>query len=230
MQVYIGTSGWSYFWNPKKNLQWYVDNTPFNAVEVNSTFYRFPFESYIKSWSKFGDRLRFVIKVHRSITHIHKLNEQAKGDWQKFKGYFEPLDNFIDFYLFQMPPSFRSENLDRVIDFAKFTSLGERFAFEPRDKDWFKEEIYEKLRENKITFVSVNAPTLPDDLILTTSSLYVRFHGKEKWYSYVYSEEELKEYVNKIKKISPQKVYIFFNNDTGMLPNGKLMVELFSKL
>ncbi|MGB9857622.1 MAG: DUF72 domain-containing protein [Dictyoglomaceae bacterium] len=228
MNVFIGTSGWSYFWNPKKSLQWYIENTPFNAVEVNSTFYRFPFESFIKSWLKFGDKLRFVIKVHRSITHIHRLNESAKEQWEKFRNYFISLESFIDFYLFQMPPSFKSENLERVINFAKFTDLGERFAFEPRNKDWFKEEIYEKLRKNKITFVSVSAPTLPDDLIVTTSSLYLRFHGKGKWYSYVYSEEELREFAEKIKKLSPQKVYIFFNNDTGMLPNGETMVKLLS--
>jgi len=226
MNIYIGTSGWSYFWNPKKNLQWYVENTPFNAVEVNSTFYRFPFESFIKSWAKYGEKLRFVIKVHRSITHLYKLNNEAKEQWNKFKNYFLPLDNFIDFYLFQMPPSFKSENIDKVIYFANFTELGERFAFEPRNKEWFKEEIYEKFRRNKITFVSVSAPSLPDDLIVTTSSLYLRFHGKDKWYSYVYSEEELKSVAEKIKNISPQNVYIFFNNDTGMLPNGEIMVKL----
>jgi uncharacterized protein YecE (DUF72 family) len=226
MNIYIGTSGWSYFWNPKKNLQWYVENTPFNAVEVNSTFYRFPFESFIKSWAKYGEKLRFVIKVHRSITHLYKLNNEAKEQWYKFKNYFLPLDNFIDFYLFQMPPSFKSENIDKVIYFANFTELGERFAFEPRNKEWFKEEIYEKFRRNKITFVSVSAPSLPDDLIVTTSSLYLRFHGKDKWYSYVYSEEELKSVAEKIKNISPQNVYIFFNNDTGMLPNGEIMVKL----
>jgi uncharacterized protein YecE (DUF72 family) len=226
MNIYIGTSGWSYFWNPKKNLQWYVENTPFNAVEVNSTFYRFPFESFIKSWAKYGEKLRFVIKVHRSITHLYKLNNEAKEQWNKFKNYFLPLDNFIDFYLFQMPPSFKSENIDKVIYFANFTELGERFAFEPRSKEWFKEEIYEKFRRNKITFVSVSAPSLPDDLIVTTSSLYLRFHGKDKWYSYVYSEEELKSVAEKIKNISPQNVYIFFNNDTGMLPNGEIMVKL----
>ncbi len=229
MKIFIGTSGWSYSWNPKRNLQWYIENTSFNAVEVNSTFYRFPFESFIKSWSKYGEKLRFVIKVHRSITHIHRLNESAKEQWKRFKEYFIPLDNFIDFYLFQMPPSFKSDNIERVLEFAINTKLGERFAFEPRNKDWFREEFYEKFKENKITFVSINAPKLPDDLIITTNSLYLRFHGKEKWYSYVYTEEELINIAEKIKVLSPEKVYIFFNNDTGMLPNGEMMVKLLSQ-
>ncbi|MCS7202547.1 MAG: DUF72 domain-containing protein [Dictyoglomus sp.] len=228
MKVFIGTSGWSYFWNPKKNLQWYIENTPFNAVEVNSTFYRFPYESFIKSWAKFGERLRFVIKVHRSITHIHRLNELAKEQWNKFQNYFIPLDSFIDFYLFQVPPSFKSENINRVLEFAIYTKLEKRFAFEPRSSDWFTEKHYEKFKECKITFVSVNAPKLPNDLVMTTDILYLRFHGKEKWYSYVYTEEELKEIAEKIKNLSPEKVYIFFNNDTGMLPNGETMAKLLS--
>ncbi|MCX7942672.1 MAG: DUF72 domain-containing protein [Dictyoglomaceae bacterium] len=228
MKVFIGTSGWSYSWNPKRNLQWYIENTPFNAIEVNSTFYRFPYESFIKSWAKYGEKLKFVIKVHRSITHIHRLNELAKEQWDKFKNYFISLDNFIDFYLFQMPPSFKSEYINRVLEFAIYTNLGERFALEVRNKDWFKEECFDKFRENKITFVSVNAPKLPDNLIITTDSLYVRFHGKEKWYSYIYTQEELKSIAERIKILSPKKVYIFFNNDTGMLPNGEMMVKLLS--
>ncbi|HOJ92786.1 MAG TPA: DUF72 domain-containing protein [Dictyoglomaceae bacterium] len=225
MEVYIGTSGWSYAWNPKKNLNWYLENTPFNAVEVNSSFYRFPSENTIKGWGKFKDQLRFVIKVNRSITHLHKFNNLARDSWTKFFYSFEALDSYVDFYLFQIPPSMSIEYLENIIAFANFTRLGTRFALEPRRVDWFNEEIYKKLRETSITLVSVSAPNLPENIILTTPYAYIRFHGKTEWYAYNYSKEELYNFAQKIKNLSVQKVFIFFNND-AMLSNGITMYNI----
>lgn len=227
MEILIGTSGWNYSWNPKRNLEWYIENTPFNAIEVNSTFYHFPREKTIENWLKYGEKLRFVIKVHRSITHLYKFNEIAKENWIKFYNLLKILNPFIDLYLFQIPPSMKSQNLENIISFHKFTGIGEKFAFEPRRIDWFNQEIVKKLKENNITFVSVSAPKLPDDIIVTTSNAYIRFHGRTKWYSYRYSEEELIDYAKKIKDLKVKKVYIFFNNDY-MLENSLLFHRLLS--
>lgn len=227
MEILIGTSGWSYSWNPKRDLEWYIENTPFNAIEVNSSFYHFPREKTILKWIEYGHKLRFAIKVHRSITHLYKFSKDAQENWVKFYKLFEPLEPFIDLYLFQIPPSLGSENLSKIIDFHQFTKINGKFAFEPRKIDWFKEEIIEKLKENNITFVSVSAPKLPDEIIVTTNKAYLRFHGKNRWYSYKYTEEELKEYADRIKKLSVDKVYIFFNND-HMLENGLTMCKLLS--
>ena len=37
LRVYVGTSGWAYFWNPD-GLDWYVRNSGLNAVELNASF------------------------------------------------------------------------------------------------------------------------------------------------------------------------------------------------
>ncbi|MGC8813345.1 DUF72 domain-containing protein [Dictyoglomus sp.] len=227
MDIFIGTSGWSYSWNPKRDLGWYIENTPFNAIEVNSSFYHFPREKTILRWVKYGNKLRFVIKVHRSITHLYKFNEDAKENWIRFYNLFKTLEPFIELYLFQIPPSMSSENISKLIDFHRFTQLGDKFAFEPRRADWFYESILEKMKENNITFVSVSAPKLPDKIIVTTKKAYIRFHGKDRWYSYKYNEDELREYVERIKKLNADKVYIFFNNDY-MLENGIVMYKLLS--
>lgn len=213
MEILIGTSGWNYSWNPKRNLEWYVENTPFNAIEVNSTFYHFPKEKTVENWLKYRDKLKFVVKVHRSITHLHRFNEKSKENWKKFYELLRPLTPFIDLFLFQIPPSMKSENLENIISFHKFTEIGEKFAFEPRRIDWFKSEVIDRLKENNITLVSVSAPRLPDSIIVTTSNAYIRFHGRTKWYSYRYSEEELIEYSKKIKELNVNRIYIFFNND-----------------
>ncbi|MFN3699500.1 MAG: DUF72 domain-containing protein, partial [Dictyoglomus sp.] len=57
--------------------------------------------------------------------------------------------------------------------------------------------------------------------------VYIRFHGRSRWYSYRYSEEELLEYASKIKELKVEKVYIFFNNDY-MLENGIAFYKILS--
>ncbi|MEM4913906.1 MAG: DUF72 domain-containing protein, partial [Desulfurococcaceae archaeon] len=70
MEVYVGTSGWLYDWNEGASLDWYVEESGLNAVELNASFYRFPFRNQVKGWSIKGSTLRWSVKVHRSITHL----------------------------------------------------------------------------------------------------------------------------------------------------------------
>ncbi|MGC8556152.1 MAG: DUF72 domain-containing protein, partial [Conexivisphaera sp.] len=67
-EFYVGTSGWSYSWNPD-GIGWYAENSGLNAVELNASFYRFPFPSMVRGWSR-RSGLRWSIKVHRSVTHV----------------------------------------------------------------------------------------------------------------------------------------------------------------
>ncbi len=55
---------------------------------------------------------------------------------------FQPLDPYIDFYLFQMPPSFayNDESMERIRTFARETGLGARLAIEFRHESWFGSE------------------------------------------------------------------------------------------
>ncbi len=56
------------------------------------------------SWARKGAGLRWAVKVHRYITHVKRLKEDALDTWLRFSDLFQPLDPYIDFYLFQMPP------------------------------------------------------------------------------------------------------------------------------
>ena len=51
-KFFIGTSGWYYDWNKEKTLDWYIENSNFNVIELNASFYRFPFPNHIKGWGK----------------------------------------------------------------------------------------------------------------------------------------------------------------------------------
>ncbi|MBU5575456.1 MAG: DUF72 domain-containing protein [Candidatus Aenigmarchaeota archaeon] len=229
MKIFIGTSGWAYSWNLGGNLSWYVNNSKLNAIELNASFYRFPFPNQIKSWSKIGKILHWCIKVNRFITHVYKFNEKAINVWNKFQKIFEPLENHIDFYLFQLPPSFSEKQKNKISKFLNKIKLEQKIALEARNTEWWNKDVYDWAKTNNICFVSVSAPKLPDEIIKTSDSVYLRLHGKESWYSYCYTKEELKEISRKIKAIKPKRAYIFFNNDHDMLENARLMKKYLNR-
>ncbi|BBG23473.1 DUF72 domain-containing protein [Sulfuracidifex tepidarius] len=215
MEIHIGTSGWLYPWNPKKSLRWYVDSG-FDAVEVNSTFYRFPSEGQVKKWKEY--KLLWSVKVNRLITHVKRLTDLES--WRKFREVVDPLNP--DFYLFQMPPSFKfsEENLERVETFQD--EVGEKMAIEFRDLEWYRREL-----SLHVTVVSVDSP-MGVFLVKTSSTVYLRMHGRSKqWYAYSYNEEEMREDLTRIAGLSPQRAVVFFNN-YNMFQNSLTMREIAS--
>jgi len=229
MEFYVGTSGWSYNWNEGGNFDWFIANSGLNAVELNASFYRFPFPSMIRAWAKKGKSLRWSIKVNRLITHRFKFGNKAFQLWKKFQSLFSLMDELIDFYLFQLPPFLTSKYASRIGDFARKTELGERLALEVRSLDWFHEKWLEWASSLGITWVSVDSPDFPLEVFNANGIVYERMHGRTIWYGHVYTEEELKEVLSKILNANPGKAYVFFNNDHGMLVNSRRMLKLFER-
>jgi uncharacterized protein YecE (DUF72 family) len=221
-----------YNWNPD-GLEWYLKNSNLNSLELNMPFYRFPFPSMVTSWAKktkeVKKNFRWVIKINRLVTHIFKFNNKAFSTWKKFEKIFSPLDEFISFYLFQLPPSMSIKAKSRITEFIKKTNLRERFALEAREKSWFSKEGIDFAKNNNITFVSVDAPTftqLPREVFCVNGNIYLRMHGRNEWYSHNYSDNELKEVLQKIIVKKPKNVYIFFNNNHEMLENAQKLKNL----
>lgn len=230
-EIYVGTSGWVYDWNRWGNFDWYVKFSGLNAVELNASFYRFPFLSMIRSWARKGRGLRWAVKVHRSITHLRKLSKPALNTWEKFRKSFEPLDEYIDFYLFQMPPSFSKtrENMMRVIEFYKATRLGSRFAIEFRHHTWFNQDTVSWASRYGFTLVSIDAP-IGKWVVSSSGIVYLRMHGRTAWYMHYYEDNELKEIARDTIDLMPEKIYVFFNNNHYMLENARRMKELLLRL
>ena len=228
--MFVGTSGWMYDWNQGNSFTWYVENSKLNAVELNASFYRFPYPSQVLGWVRRSGRLRWSVKVHRSITHMRKLSGKAVETWRKFSRLFNPLDEHIDFYLFQMPPNFSATdaNLDKVASFVKITGLGRRFAIEFRHPSWFKPELSKLISDLGAVYVSIDSPMITW-ISSSDGIIYLRMHGRTDWYAHDYSRAELEEIVEKTLVHRPKKIYVFFNNDHWMLENARLMLKIMKR-
>jgi len=221
-QIFVGTSGWSYNWNLGKSLEWYTNESGLNAIELNMSFYRFPYPNMIKSWAKKGSTLAWIIKVHHSITHLKKMNKETYSIFKRFKKLFEPMEKNIHYYLLQLPPRFT--NLDRIEKFIDKCG-NDKISIEFRNNSMFTDEIIKWGKSQKVLLVSIDAPKLPTR-IMSKEIIYERVHGKTHWYSHDYRDEELLEIKERIMSSKPKKVYVFFNNNHAMLENGKRMYNL----
>jgi len=223
-EVYVGTSGWSYSWNQGNSLEWYVQHSGLNAIELNMSFYRFPYPNMVKSWAVKGKGLAWVVKVHRSITHFQKLSSASLESFQRFKKLFLPLEDCIHYYLIQLPPSFT--DLGRLEQFVGQVGT-EKLAVEFRHPTLLTEELRAWGKTHEVLLVSIDAPRLPAT-VMSDRVVYERIHGRTGWYSHDYSDHELYEIKERILAEHPKTVYVFFNNDHAMLENAVRMHRLLS--
>ncbi len=221
MKLLVGTSGWLYSWNKDSSLKWYKENSGLNAVELNASFYRFPFPNQIKGWSKFD--LLWSIKVNKLITHIHMLNESAIASFKRFISLFEPLEEKIAYYLFQFPPRFSTSNIDKLKEFLN-TFDNRKFALEFRNKTWYEFD-FSKLDFNGV-IVTPDSPEIHNKIFIKNEQIYIRFHGRSSWYAYNYKEREIREVIENSIKLKPKVIAAFFNNDHDMLGNARLFFKI----
>jgi uncharacterized protein YecE (DUF72 family) len=69
------------------------------------------------------------------------------------------------------------------------------------------------MKKKRLVFCTVSASNLPETIVTTESAFYLRFHGKNSIYENLYSEQELKDWAEKIKKIDAKHIFCYFNND-----------------
>ena len=230
MKVYVGTSGWYYDWNEDKTLDWYLAHSSLNAIELNASFYRFPFPNQIKAWAKKGKSLHWVVKVNRLITHRFKFSEKADETWQRFIDLFSVMNDLIDFFLFQLPPNITSNAKDKIADFMRRMDIAKKCALEIRHESWFNADSIAWAKSAGLTWVSVDAPKFTRDIIRTSNTVYLRLHGRTDWYQHDYTCDELDEIAEHIVEAKPKNAYIFFNNDHSMLENARDMKRIMDRM
>ncbi|MEM0145711.1 MAG: DUF72 domain-containing protein [Conexivisphaerales archaeon] len=199
----------------------------FRTVEINSTFYRFPSTNMIKNWSNSPENFIFSVKVNRSISHFSKLKSISL--WERFVMLFAPINSKIRFWLIQMPPGYKASdlNIENVTNFIRITG-DERIAMEFRDASWWT--VSKKIIDVGAVFCSVDAPGLPELIINSSGTIYMRAHGRTSWYLYAYSHGELNNIANRILKSGAESAFIYLNNDISMLENALYLLNKFNKL
>ncbi len=224
MKLLVGTSGWLYDWNKEGTLDWYVNESGLNAVELNASFYRFPFPGQVKHWANVGNNLAWSIKVNRLITHQYKLSGNCYSTLGKFLNLFKPMESIISYYLFQLPAFVTPNALENVEKLLDEFPIADKFAIEPRSTQWFNSKTYSAIRKLGVTFVSTDSP-LGSTIEKTSADIYLRMHGRASWYNYKYSKKELADTYSKIVALNPKNAFIFFNNDHSMLQNARELLD-----
>ena len=239
-RIRIGTSGYSYpawvgkFYTPgtgrREMLEHYA--SCFDTVELNFTYYGIPRPAVLERMVKeTPDGFTFFVKAHKSMTHGDGT-PRCSAAVATYLEAVSPLreSGKLGGVLLQFPQSFHDEienrrHLDRLV--ANLDGIP--LIVEMRHDCWLKAPFYEYLRRKGLAFCCVDEPDLPGLLprisIRTADTSYVRFHSRDgdRWYSadrrydYNYSEEELLEWVPKLRDLalSSSTVYVFFNNCHG---------------
>lgn len=232
---FIGCSGWYYdHWagcfypqNLSKSewLGYYAEH--FNTVEVNNTFYQFPSKRMIKNWyRRTPSDFVFTLKANRLITHKKKF-QNTEDQVSRFYELAALLKDKLGCILFQLPP-YLSKDVGLLENIVEQLDLRRNNVVEFRHQSWFCPEVYDFLKKNRLGFCTVSAPKLPQDLVATSRNAYIRFHGGDDWYSYLYSLGELKEWADKIKMLKVKNVFCYFNNDynANAAKNSRQLKEL----
>jgi uncharacterized protein YecE (DUF72 family) len=242
--VRVGPAGWAYEdWkgivyppgmprslHPLKYL-----STFFDAIEVNSTFYRAPDRRQCANWVRQAAdnaRFMFTLKLWERFTH----QRDSWPDEAEARAVHDGMAPLVEAgklgaLLVQFPWSFKRtpENrnwLARVLD----AFAGYPLALEIRHASWNRPEVYEGLAERRVAFCNIDQPLFRDSLApsaqVTARVGYVRLHGRnyDDWfredagrderYNYLYPPEELKPWLDKVERIRLQadEVYVITNN------------------
>ena len=236
--VCIGTSGfrfddWKGAFYPQELpaqrwLEYYAER--FNCLEVNSTYYRLVHaNTFAHMAEKTPPGFQFTVKAFGGLTH--ERGDTTAADFAAFSDSLQPLVEAHKFgcVLAQFPHSFHNTEENRRY-LAEFTGRvgGLPTVVEFRGREWAQEAVFDFLRASGLGYCAVDEPqfrSLMPPLVEVTSPLgYVRFHGRNyrQWwakdsklrYDYLYSREELGEWVPKIQGLAKQtqKVYVFMNN------------------
>ncbi len=233
----FGTSGWDYqewigpFYRSSTESKLQAYARAFKTAEINSSFYRKPNPATVLGWLRYSpEDFVFAAKVPQTVTHDRRLDPSAKPDIIEFCDLMKPLAEAdkLGPLLLQLPPSLRFDPVP-IRDFFKVLPTDFQFAIEFRNRSWMIPEVFDLLREFHVAYAVVDEPLLPPEVHVTAPIAYVRWHGhgKDPWYDYQYSKEELQAWVPKVEEMaSKAKVtYGYFNNHYhGYAPENALEV------
>jgi uncharacterized protein YecE (DUF72 family) len=205
----------------------------FETAEMDSIFYQ-KFYSHMTKGTFIGmaratpEKFQFSVKVPEIITHQKRLdvNKSVITDFEEFLDKISPLKNAnkLGAILLQLPPSFTVNDFKNIEKFLDKLPPGYQYGVEFRHPSWKTEGPWEMLKHYNIAAVMTDSPAkenlefLSDVTVTTVDHSFIRFHGRNTkghyWYNYLYTKEELKPWVEKVKQVKKQTKVLraYFNN------------------
>lgn len=202
----IGCAGWSirstqadFFPGDGTHLARYARR--FNAVEINSSFYR-PHQpaTYAKWASQVPDGFRFSVKFPRAVTHQSRLLDAGEAI-DAFANQVSALGDRLGPVLVQLPPSLAFE--EAVAD-AFFAQLRRRIASavvcEPRHASWFAPEVDAFWLRHAVGRVAADPARVAEAAVAAGAGpvRYWRLHGSPRVYYDAYGEERLQAWAGAV--------------------------------
>lgn len=219
----VGTAGWSIpatfrarFDDGPSGLARYA--TRFNAVEINSSFYRsHKPDTYARWRDSVPEAFRFSVKLPRSITHDARLLKTSKR-LDAFVEEISALGEKLEVILVQLPPSLEFDARRVSAFLAAFRRrFDRRVALEARHAEWFEPRADALLKQHGIARVAADPALVPSAArpggVDTWS--YWRLHGSPRMYYSPYGEARVTEVAEAMAACSGDAWCIFDNTASG---------------
>jgi uncharacterized protein YecE (DUF72 family) len=227
--------------------------TKFNAVEIDSTFYRIPPATTVNGWyEKTPPDFIFAAKVPQVITH-EKVLLGCDKEFEEFIGRMGSLGEKLGPLLLQFPyfnkKAFKSagEFAARLRQFLLQTrGMACRFAVEIRNRNWLDARFAALLSEYNVALALQDQSWMPRPKELfdrfdpiTADFTYVRWLGDRKaieertktWDKTIIDRrEELSEWVDILRKVQKRKIQILVFANNHYAGYGPATAEMFLRL
>ena len=223
----IGCSGWSYHdwagpFYPKEskpgdylNLYSHV----FNAVEIDSTYYRTPSPLMVNNWLKTTpDGFLFTAKFPKKITHELKLRD-TNAQLERFYKSISELREKLGALVIQLPPSFNvKKDGDALENFLGLIDTKYKHAVELRNKSWFNPETYKMLEQHGVALAWSENQYASTPTEATSDTAYLRMVGDRTITNFGGKQRDQGEVMRKWYDALEEKSalfkqgFIFFNN------------------
>ncbi len=220
--IRVGTASWSI---PKEHaapfptlgshLERYA--AVFNAVEINSSFYRPHRPATYERWAaSVPQSFRFSVKIPKTVTHERRL-KGASDLLERFLLEVNGLGPRLGPLLLQLPPSlvFEVGTSDEFLRELRSRVPG-TIVCEPRHRSWFTPEVDGLLGELSIARVAADPTPVPGagEPGGWRGLSYWRLHGSPRIYYSPYNDDALTQMAQRLAKerATGREVWCIFDN------------------
>lgn len=221
-EIYLGIAGWSLrtdqaadFPATGTHLTRYAGR--YNAVEINSSFYRPHKLATYQRWAEsVPAHFRFSVKLPKQLTHTQRLADPA-AILERFASESHALGEKLGPWLVQLPPSLV---LDIEVASRFFRELRKvhsgRVACEPRHTTWFTANAESLLVDYQVARVAADPAIMPaaTEPAAAQDFVYYRLHGSPRIYYSAYNDNYLTDLAARLRvhSASAQQVWCIFDN------------------